>query len=94
MQQFETSPPLYSSFGDLSRLNILEAFRPLVANTTITVNEVAFGIRQRLPYIGAYFLQYDSQIRIYLHGGGKFSSQEDVETHAEIVKEWLEVALS
>ena len=43
--------PVISSIGDLQRLNLLNAYLPSAKNPTLTINDLVFAIRVRLPVI-------------------------------------------
>ena len=78
---------IFTSFGDMSRLGILEAFRPSSGHETLIVDELDFTIRSTLPGTEFVLYQYDGRFCIRTSNGRRFMSVEDVELQCRIVKD-------
>jgi hypothetical protein len=86
---FRSTAPLYSSFGDLHRLGIMDQFRPGSGNDTLTVEDVWFSLRLPSLTYGQFMYEYDGQLQVSLIVGTKYSEKRDLEMYFDIVKEWL-----
>ena len=89
---FRNTAPIYSSFGDLTRLNILESYRPgcrAGKDETIEVRDMWFSLRLRSKSYANFIMQYDGQLQVMLCVGGRYSSKREVEMYEEVTREWL-----
>lgn len=84
---------MFTSCGDLSRLNILEPFRPSAGNKILTVEDIDFSIRFLLPSISCSFFEYDASLRMRFYCGAKYSTEEKMQVFTTVVKEWISVIL-
>lgn len=82
--------PLFSSFGDLSRLGYLEDFRPSTCNNTLTVDDLDFSLRSTIPASCFSFYEYDGRFTIKTCNGRKFRSNKEMKLQSLIVKELFE----
>ena len=81
--------PCSSSFGDLTRLDILESFRPSSGNKTLVVEDIDYSPRSTLAAILTVTFQYDGQFHMKSFKGARYSTQGELDLVAEIFKEWL-----
>ena len=88
-----TTPPIYSSFGDLGRLGFLEGFRPLAMNDTLTVDDIDFSMRNPLPSPSIAFFEYDGQFRVRMSIGRKYSYAGEMDIRARIIKELFDALI-
>lgn len=71
--------PVISSIGDLERLNLLNAYLPVAKNPTVTINDLVFAIRVKLPVIIALIYQYNGELSLHLHTSAEYTSEADIE---------------
>lgn len=83
--------PLFTSFGDMTRLGLLESVRPPKGNGTLVVDDIDFTTRSTLPNPHFSFFQYDGRFVVKIVHGKTFSSEKDMELRARIIKEWFSV---
>ena len=81
--------PIFTSFGDMTRLGLLESFRPSSGNNTLVVNDIDFTTRSTLPNPHFSFFQYDGRFVVKLVHGKMFASKEDTQLRARVVREWF-----
>lgn len=81
--------PVISSIGDLERLNLLNAYLPSAGNPTLTVEDLVFSIRIRMPVIIALIYQYNGELSLHLHTAAEFSSEEDINLLNDLFHQWV-----
>lgn len=81
--------PIISSIGDLERLGLLNAYLPSAKNPTLTVNDLVFAIRVKLPIIIALIYQYNGELSLHLHTSAEFSGDEDVKLLSGLFQQWV-----
>lgn len=82
--------PVISSIGDLERLNLLNAYLPSAKNPTLTINDLVFAIRVRLPVIIALIYQYNGELSLHLHTSAEFASDEHIKLIGGLFDQWVE----
>lgn len=81
--------PVISSIGDLERLGLLNAYLPSAKNPTLTVNDLVFAIRVKLPIIIALIYQYNGELSLHLHTSAEFSDDEDIKLLSGLFNQWV-----
>ena len=79
--------PIYSSFGEMSRLGLFDSFRPEAKNEVLTVEDLYFTIRLPFPSYTNFLYEYNGQLQVSLVVGGKYSSLEELEMYFGIFRE-------
>ena len=93
--RLESVNPGLTSFGDLKMLNIFDQFLPSSGNAaSLTIEDVFSYVRLDVPGSIATCFQYDDQLRLTVTKGTRFSTQEDVDLQAEVVREWIDAIIS
>ena len=96
--KFDLSPllsiaPNFTSFGDFTRLNILERFRPSSGNTSLIVEDIDVFVRFLLPQIGCAFLEYDGILRIGFVSGMRFTTEEKMQDFTNALRGWIDAII-
>ena len=90
LSRLQNSAPALTSLGDLTRLNLLEQFRPSPEGRTLTVEEIDYTNRYTQPSWSWCFLEYDGVFRLKCNTGEKYSTQEQLDECAAVAKEWFD----
>ena len=87
---FKNTAPPFTSFGDMTRLNIFEQFRPSSGNEALVVENLDYSNRFPMPAVPYSFFEYDGIFHLICHIGKKYATQEHIELYANMVKEWFD----
>ena len=92
---FDLSPllsiaPNFTSFGDYTRLNILEPFRPSSGNTTLVVEDIDVFVRFLFPSLSCAFMEYDGLLRIGFESGMRFTTEDKMQDFANALRGWID----
>ena len=85
--------PMYTSFGDMTRLKIFEQFRPSAGNDVLVVEDLDYSNRFPYPGVPYSFFEYDGIFHLICHSGLKHATQEKMNLHVGLVKEWFDVVI-
>ena len=83
--------PIFTSFGDMTRLGLLESVRPPSGNGTLIVNDIDFTTRSTLPNPHFSFFQYDGRFVVKVVHGKAFASEKDMQLRAKVIREGFDV---
>ena len=86
--------PTFGSLGDLTRLGILESFRPSSGNETLVVDDIEFSIRSTLPAASFSFFEYGGRFKVRSVTGRRFCSEEEMKLRVEIMRELFDLLLT
>ncbi|KAH8113325.1 hypothetical protein DFH11DRAFT_1545019 [Phellopilus nigrolimitatus] len=85
---FDIVYPMISSIGDLSRLDLLNAYLPSATRKTLTVEDVIVSLRCRKPFFFTMCYQYNGQLSLHFCTAGEFATAESLKLVADIFEEW------
>ena len=81
---------MYTSFGDMTRLGIMEKFRPVHGNASLIVENLDCANRFEMPPNANCFFEYDDRFRIICVIGAKHTTQAKMDFYLKLVKEWFD----
>ena len=83
----DNATPTFASLGDMTRLGILESFRPSSGNDTLVVEDLDFSLRHLLPFVAYLFYEYDGRFQVRTVTGKGYCTKEEMRLRVEVVKE-------
>ena len=89
----ENARHLFTSWGDMSRLNVLEQFRPSNDNNALVVENLDFSIRFTFSCFSFVFWQYNGEFQLRCFSGVKYTTQEKMDLMVALVKEWFDIVI-
>ena len=90
MKGLTSTAMMYTSFGDMGRLGLLEGFRPSASNDTITVENIDFSLRTLLPSSFYTLYEYDDQLHLRISVGEKFGFGGEMNIRTRVIRELFE----
>ena len=90
LQEYQITAPHFTSIGDMTRLNMFERFKPSSENDVLTIEDLDNSSLFQNPSILYSFFEYDGIFRLRCQAGGEYMTQEQIELHADLVKQWFD----
>ena len=88
-----STTPACTSVGDMSRLGLLVRFRPSSGNKTLVVEDVELTPRSGTAGAVHSCWQYDGRFSLKLIRGSRFTTQENMDAHTRIMKDWYDAMI-
>ena len=85
--------PMYTSFGDMTRLGIMERFRPAHGNASLVVEDLDYANRFEMPPNANCFFEYDGRFRVVCVIGARHTTQAKMDFYLRLVKEWFDAVV-